>query len=209
MEKFTVLKKLQKLGSSGHTLEELLDAINVGLSECEESQLFNYYHQVTIEEPPTKYTDRKKNKIDPNTGRLKEVVYYLTNNIFYQGVHFAIRSKIVEDVKRYLVPHLKELPKLQKLRIEIIYYKEKDGFDLDNKIGFWLKMLLDLLKVPSKRQRTKALQQRRVIQTIEVLPDDTVKYIDDIHFKYRKGPHKIVINFYGITPEVGTLFGNN
>jgi hypothetical protein len=157
--------------------------------------------EIVIDNPPTKYLDRKKKKIDPKTGQLKVDVHYLTANLFFAGIPFYLRSKITNEIKDYLVPHLKGLPKLQKARVYLIYYKKSDNWDLDNKGYFWLKMMLDLLKTPTPNQIQKALQKFRIIKTVECLPDDTVKYIDEIRMKYEKGPEKIVFRIFGEFPQ--------
>lgn len=162
---------------------------------------------IIIKDPPTKYVDRKKTKIDPKTGRLKEDVYYLTANLFYGGLQYYLRSKITNAIKSFLIPYLDGVPELKKCRIELIYSKPQDNFDLDNKAYFWLKMFLDLLKTPSKRQIKNANLKGRDIKSVNVLADDTVRYIDDIHLKYEKGEHQLILKIYGQYPdEKLTLF---
>lgn len=153
--------------------------------------------EIIIDNPPTKYVDRKKTKIDPKTGKLKENTHYLTANIFYSGIPHYLRSKIINAIKEYLINYMVDIPKLQKARIVLIYSKPQDTFDLDNKAYFWLKVFLDLLKTPSKRQITNAAKKRRSIKSVNCLPDDTVRYIDDIQLKYEKGSHRLIIRIYG------------
>ena len=161
--------------------------------------------EIIIENPPTKYVDRKKTKIDPKTGKLKEDVYYLTANLFYSGTQYFIRAKITNAIKQYLMPHLKGIPKLSKCQIEVVYQKPQDNFDLDNKAYFWVKMILDLLKTPSSRQLKNAHLRGRNIKRVNVLKDDTVRYIDEITMKYKTGPHRLIIRIFGINDAL-TLF---
>jgi len=154
--------------------------------------------EIIILDPPTKYIDRKKTKIDPKTGKLKEDVYYLTANLFYSVLSYFMRYKIVNEIKAYLMPKLVGVPKLEKMRIHLIYYKPQDTFDLDNKGYFWIKMILDLFKTPSNRQIKNANFKGKEIKTLNVLKDDTVRYIDDIRMSYERGPHRMVINIYGV-----------
>ena len=158
----------------------------------------NLIKEIEIIDPPTKYIDRKKTKIDPKTGKLKEDVYYLTANLFYSVLSYFMRAKIVNEIKSYLMPKLSGVPKLKKMRLHLIYYKPQDTFDLDNKGYFWLKMMLDLFKTPSNRQLSNANKKGRQIKTLNVLKDDTVRYIDDIRMTYERGPHKIVLKIYGV-----------
>jgi len=99
--------------------------------------------------------------------------YYLTNNLFYGGVHWAVRKKLVEWSKLYLLGEIKGnikqiSPSLLSIEIEIVYHSPKHTFDIDNKAGYWLKVLLDLIK--SK----------------EIVPDDNVKFISSIKSTYRR-----------------------
>lgn len=97
--------------------------------------------------------------------------YYLSSNVFYGGVHFMIRKKIVEQCKLYLSSKFKrpfaiisesELP----LSINICYKSPKHTFDLDNKSSFWLKVILDFVK------------------TSGMIADDNVKFISQISSEY-------------------------
>ena len=97
--------------------------------------------------------------------------HYLTGNLYYGGVHWAVRKKIVEDCKLYLlgavntqVGQIADLP----IAIEIEYHSSKHTFDLDNKSSFWLKVLLDLLK------------------SQHIVPDDNVKFISSISSRYHR-----------------------
>lgn len=102
--------------------------------------------------------------------------YYLTNNIFYGGVHWAIRKKLVEMCKLYLMSKITKKVSISEdkfpIQIEIIYSSPKHTFDIDNKAGYWLKVLLDLIKQNG------------------TVPDDNVKYISSIKSSYVRLPAK-------------------
>jgi hypothetical protein len=102
--------------------------------------------------------------------------YYLTNNIFYGGVHWAIRKKLVEMCKLYLMSKISKRVSIREdkfpIQIEIIYHSPKHTFDIDNKAGYWLKVLLDLIKQNG------------------TVPDDNVKYISSIKSSYVRLPAK-------------------
>ena len=108
--------------------------------------------------------------------------YYLTNNLFYGGVHWAVRKKLVEWSKLYLLSALSDRMKQVKpsaypLSIEIVYHSAKHTFDLDNKAGYWLKVLLDMLKGSN------------------IVPDDNVKFIGSIksvYYRLDKGKDDIL-----------------
>ncbi len=94
--------------------------------------------------------------------------YYLTAQIFYSGIHFAIRKKIVDSMKWYLHDYLSPLPKLKPpISVTItICNKNKTKQDLDNKGYFWEKTMLDYL--------VKA----------EKIEDDNVNFIPEIIKRY-------------------------
>jgi hypothetical protein len=98
--------------------------------------------------------------------------YYLTNNIFYGGVHWAIRKKLVEMCKLYLMSKISKRTTVKEdqlpLKIEVVYSSPKHTFDIDNKAGYWLKVLLDLIKQNG------------------TVPDDNVKFVSEITSKYRR-----------------------
>ena len=102
--------------------------------------------------------------------------YYLTNNIFYGGVHWAIRKKLVEMCKLYLMSKLGRYKTIEEsefpVGIEIVYSSPKHTFDIDNKAGYWLKVLLDLIK------------------TKGIVPDDNVKFVSSIKSSYKRLPLK-------------------
>lgn len=153
---------------------------------------------ITIEDPPTKWVKVAKEKIDPETGSLKTDTYYLTANLFYATqVHYSIKSRIINFCKDILILQMKGIPKLEKCRINITYQQVHDGFDIDNKAYFWGKLFIDLLKIPSDKQVANAFKKGYGVKTVNVLPDDTVRYLDEINMKYRKGQHKLIFEVYG------------
>jgi hypothetical protein len=96
---------------------------------------------------------------------------YLTSNLFYGGVHWMVRKKVVEMCKLYLLSEIKEPlkqvnPTKLPIKIEIVYHSARHTFDLDNKSSFWLKVVLDMIKEK------------------KVVPDDNVKFISEIKSKY-------------------------
>lgn len=153
--------------------------------------------KITIPSPPTKYVDRKRTKIDPKTGKLQENVYYLTGNLFLSTQNYFIVSKILRDTKMYLLEYFKDLPELSKMRLEFVYQREDDRFDLDNKGYFWQKVITDILKSPSNRQVLNAAKKNRTIITTNTIKDDTVRYISGFSWDYKKGEHSLIINIYG------------
>tara|TARA_R110000824_G_scaffold322093_2_gene508843 strand:+ start:984 stop:1379 length:396 start_codon:yes stop_codon:yes gene_type:complete len=110
-------------------------------------------------------------------GKKKKSTYYLTANLFYSSVHFAVRKQVVDQAKLFLKPHLQDCPKLGKnISISIGYRTEKKTkFDLDNKAFFWQKIICDLL------------------QTMGKIEDDNVDYITQIHYFFLRGPNTLVI----------------
>lgn len=118
-----------------------------------------------------------KNPLEKLTlGKKKHTTYYLTANIFYSGVHFAVRKKIVDTVKLYLKSELRDCPLITKpVSISIGYQTNKNtNFDLDNKAYFWSKVICDAL------------------QEMKKLPDDSTKYIQQIHYYYQRGDSKLI-----------------
>ena len=158
--------------------------------------------RIVIKDPPTKYvktvTRRKKGSKKKNL----EDVYYLTANLFYSNnMHFTIRSDIVNSMKGFLMEYIKDIPKLSKMRLYVTYSRKTDSWDLDNKIYFWQKILLDLFKTPSSKEILRARKYNKVIRTLEVIPDDSCKYVDELNSKYVKGEHMLIIEIYGRLEE--------
>lgn len=154
--------------------------------------------QIVITDPPSHYDHvYKKDKFDADGKKIKYLRFYLTGNLFYSdnGNGFTI-AKIVYETKEYLLPFLKGLPELDKMRIEFEYQKPKD-IDLDNKASFWLKVFLDILKTPSERQIKKAIQYKKPIITTNTIADDNTKCIDEIKLKFVRGEHKMIFRIFG------------
>ena len=171
---------------------------------------------ITFPDPPSKYIQTAKKKVEvkvnkktgKKTVRLKETTHYLTANVWYSNdLHFSARSKIVNFAKDYLIAWCDDIPKLEKCQVELIYYRTDEGFDIDNKGAFWLKVFLDLLKTPSSKELAKAVKYKTVVKTLNVVPDDNVKYITKVSSEYKKGEHKMVIKITGRTKnEQKSLF---
>lgn len=152
-----------------------------------------------ILDPPTKYIVTSKKKIDKKTGKLKTTTYYLTNNLFYGGtVHWATKRKVIDYAKNFIILFMCNIPKIEKCRLEVIYHSTKDSFDLDNKVGFWVKMILDIMKTPSSKEILQSLKYNNKIKTISCIPDDNCKHVDEISMKYKRGEHKIEIIIHGV-----------
>lgn len=156
------------------------------------------YH-IVISDPPTKYTIKKKRAKLDKKGQpyLPESVHYLTANLFYDGTHWMIKSEIINYVKSWILPFLYQMPKIEKCRIKFIYHHNTDTFDLDNKAYFWVKVLLDIMKTPSTKQVMRSKNYSNGIKTVNALKDDTVRYVDGINMKYKKGTPALEIIIYG------------
>jgi hypothetical protein len=155
------------------------------------------FHEM-FRDPPTKYEKiNKKIKLDSKGKLIEKDVNYLTANIFYDGTHWAIKSKVVNFAKEWMMQHIQEIPKIEKCKIEITYHFPTDNFDLDNKVYFWTKILLDLMKTPSSKQIINAEKYDNEIKTINVLKDDTVRFVDEINMKYKKGYPAIELKIIG------------
>lgn len=153
---------------------------------------------IMIPDPPSKLVKEAKSKIDPKTGELKKQTFYLSANLFMsEHLHFSSRNWIFKTCKNFLLIYCQGLPKLEKMRLVITYYRMNEGFDLDNKSYFWSKIFLDLLKTPTSKQIVKAEKYKNPIISLNILKDDTVRYLDDIHWKFEKGEHAIKFDIYG------------
>lgn len=147
-----------------------------------------------ILDPPSKYIIQKKTK--------KDQTIYLTNNLFYGGVyHWAVQRKCINYAKDSIIHYFNHIPKMSRCNIELIYHSPKNTFDLDNKAGFWVKMILDIMKTPSEKERLKAAQYNNTIRSISVLPDDSAKFVKEISMKYKKGSHRLEIIIHGIRQD--------
>ena len=154
--------------------------------------------EVVIDNPPTFY-QIKKVKASKEAGEEIFTKYYLTSNLFFNnGTSFHIISKIVQDCKIYLRDNIGYLPPLEKMRLEIEYHSLK-AVDLDNRLYFWNKLFLDIIKTPTARQLEKANngKYKKEIITLNVLYDDTTDYIDEISYRHKKDSLKLIFRIYG------------
>ena len=150
--------------------------------------------------PPTKYVHTAKRKLltdehgelvlKDGKPQLKTSTHYLTANLFYSGnVHWSMMRTITNMAKDYILPMLHTIPKMEKCRIELTYHHPNAQYDLDNKLYFWCKILLDLFTPPTEKELKKAEKYKYHLKTIDVLEDDSVKFIDGIIFKHKKEVH--------------------
>lgn len=136
----------------------------------------NWEKKITIYSPMKKIVEWKPKK-------KKEEVTYLTANLFTSDrIHFAVKRKIYDKCKTYLLEHLTDIPKLQSIEMDITYYDNGQQWDVDNRDFFWRKLIMDILKTPTEKQEERAMGYGREIITLRVLPDDNVKY-------YKGGKH--------------------
>lgn len=145
---------------------------------------------IVIDNPPT--------FVEFVNGKGQQKKLYLTANLFYSNLNKHNKSKIVRDLKRYLLPYFKDIPKLKKARLTIIYQKETTGFDLDNKAFFWQKLVLDILKSYTPKQVLQMYKRRKEPITVSALKDDTVKYVDKISYEYLNGPECLIVKIEGV-----------
>lgn len=156
------------------------------------------FHAV-FPDPPA-YYDKKNHKIKcDDKGRVIEFDrHYLTANLWYSSdMHFSLKYKIIDFAKAWLMPHMAEIPKIEKCRIVVTYHHPSDAFDLDNKVYFWAKLILDIMKTPTSKQIIQAQKYDREIFTINSLIDDKVKFMNGINMKYKTGPAAIELKIKG------------
>lgn len=158
--------------------------------------------EIIFKDPPTKWTlNYKKEKFNSKGEKVTKQDFYLTANLFYADrTSYHITSKIINECKEYLKDNIKYLPELDKMRLEIEYRHTKE-IDLDNKAYFWAKLLLDILKIPTQRQIDNAALKKKQIISLNVIHDDTTKFIDDIRMKFERGEHCMIIRIYGRLKE--------
>lgn len=165
----------------------------------------DYSVEIVFPDPPSKRVLTAKRKteivINKKTGkrevRLKQTTHYLTANLWYANIHFSTRSKIVNFAKDYLMLWMPEMPKLEKCTVDFIYYRMDEGFDIDNKIGFWSKVFMDMMKIPNQKEIDKSNKYKNTIRTVNCLLDDNVKYFTGYSGRYEKGEHKLVVKITG------------
>lgn len=160
---------------------------------------YNFEKTIVIEDPPIKFVKFNKKK-------QKDVTYYLTGNLFFNRDVWTI-DKIIKESKRFLYPSFKDLPKLEKMELEILFERNTTQWDLDNKGYFWEKIFFDLLKTPSSKQKKNAYLKGHDIISVEVLPDDTVKFVPRIVKSFKKGGNRIHFIIRGrLLANQSTLF---
>lgn len=154
--------------------------------------------EIVFVDPPTKYVlQYKKPKFDKDGNPIKKQDFYLTGNLFYADrTSYHITSKIIQSCKRYLFENMPKLPELEKMNLEFEYHSMKH-IDLDNKISFWRKLFLDIVKTPTPRQIENAKSRKKEIITTNTIPDDNTKYHTKCSEEFFHGEHKMVIRIYG------------
>lgn len=115
--------------------------------------------------------------------------YYTTANIWYAGIHHWVRMKILEIVKWYLHPFLKECPILDNPPYSIvIQYCRPSHIDIDDKYFFWAKIIHDMLAPPVHRKKTLENAEENsyiiIAEDNRKLGNDNSKYIDVIGCEY-------------------------
>ena len=131
---------------------------------------------IEILNPPTFYLMGKK-----------QTKYYLTAQVFYSGIHFTVRSKIVKFVKAFLMAECGRLKPLEpRSTVELIFstsrkITSKTAYDLDNRGYFWGKMLLDVFQ-----------------KELNLIPNDNVWWIDKViySFDHSRKDESITIKIY-------------
>jgi hypothetical protein len=112
---------------------------------------FKFIKEIIIPNPPTFYQIKKVKKSNEAGYDIFDK-YYLTSNLFFNNAtSYHVISKIVQDCKIFLKEKIGVLPEIEKMRLEIEYHSNKH-IDLDNKIFFWKKLFLDILKTPTSAQ---------------------------------------------------------
>lgn len=154
--------------------------------------------EIKIMSPPTKYTVRyKKPKFDKHGKLITHTDYYLTANLFFNNkTSVFIISKIVDETKRFLLPYMKGLPEIEKMRLEIIYRKTTD-IDIDNVGFFWRKLFMDILKTPTSRQLLNANKKGKDIITSSTITDDNTKCVLGHKEDFEYGEHCVIFRIYG------------
>ncbi len=152
--------------------------------------------EIIIKDPPTKWSLVYKNPKVQFDGKIKtHQDFYLTGNLFYSDrTSYHITAKIIQECKEYLFGYIGNLPELEKMQIEFEYNHLKH-IDLDNKASFWLKLFLDILKTPTKKQLENS---KKKIITTNTIDDDNTKCIDSISLKFKLTEHKMIFRIYGV-----------
>lgn len=152
----------------------------------------NFEITIIIEEPIKKIEFWKKRKQE------FQVFYISANNIFSERIHFSQKLKIQEHLKEFMLPFFKDIPKLETMTLDIVYFDNRTQWDIDNKDYVWRKVMLDLFKTPTSKQILKARKYNKEILTLNILPEDNVKhYLGGSHYYGGKG-NKMEITIKGM-----------
>ena len=163
-----------------------------------ENSNYQLIKEIVINNPPTKYTiNYKKPKYDREGKLVTHQDYYLTSNLFFNNnTSFHVISKIITEVKRFLHTHMRGLPEIEQMRLEIIYRRTK-AIDIDNVGYFWRKLFMDILKTPSSKQVLNANRNGKDIITTRTIPDDNTKHVREYSEKFEHGEHVLIFRIYG------------
>lgn len=152
--------------------------------------------EIIIPNPPTFYQIKKKKK-SLEAGHDVYDKYYLTSNLFFNNnTSYHIISKIVQECKYFLLPHMKGLPEIEKMQLEIEINRMKH-IDLDNVSYFWKKLFMDILKTPSSRQVSNQMKRNKDIITTNTIPDDNTNYVIGFTDKFSIGESRLIFRIYG------------
>jgi len=122
-------------------------------------------------------------KVSKKTGKVSEKRSYTSANVFFGGVHFKVREKIVTTCKTFLYPYLKDCPVLSDPPYSLVLqYCRKEPIDVDNKCYFWNKLIQDILAPgPTAKQNDLIASQIRLVRKLE---NDNSRYIDCLGWEY-------------------------
>lgn len=120
--------------------------------------------------------------------------YYLNANIFYSGIHFGQRVKIIDQAKNFLHTHFhnKRIPRLGNVSITLCFYHTRTNWDMDNREYFWKKVLLDYMKDLKKK-----VGGQTVIVDKRIIPDDDVSVVNEFHCYFMNGKPRMDIIIRG------------
>jgi len=156
--------------------------------------------EITLHDPPT-YYDIPKVRASKAAGKEMKTRHYLTANLFTNSnISYFITDRIKTDCKLLIEHNIDNLPKLEKMHLEIVVKRMKH-IDLDNVAYFWKKLFMDVLKTPSEKQIANAKAKNRVITSTNTIPDDSTKYIDSFTEKFEIGESAIIFRIFGRLAE--------
>ncbi len=153
-----------------------------------------------IQDPVSKMVTKLRTpKVDKKSGKvITHRTTYLTANAYYEATDYHVRRRIMNFAKDWILPYLQGIPKMQKARITLTYHHPQDTLDLDNKASFWLKVILDLMKTPTDKQLQRAWEKGYQIKTLSCIHDDSVRYIDQLDLRWKRGAHCLELEILGI-----------